>query len=116
MIWGLWLRLNLWVSQKRAVNQTDKDDISSLQHAVTGTINSTAFMAIDLEMTGLDPKIDQIISIGIVPIYQGRIILAKAQHIKVAINGSVGSSAVIHGIVDHQLDQAITIDEALTWL
>ncbi|QQX82004.1 3'-5' exonuclease [Shewanella sp. KX20019] len=72
-------------------------------------------MAIDLEMTGLDPKFDQILSIGLVPIHNGMLQLGKAQHKLVSIDGSVGDSAAIHGIVDRQLATAISAKEAMDW-
>ncbi|MBR9729215.1 exonuclease domain-containing protein [Shewanella intestini] len=74
------------------------------------------FVALDLEMTGLNPKTDQIISIGIVPINLDKLQLAQAQHKKLQIKGSVGDSAIIHGIVDHQLEQGVDTRTALLWL
>ncbi|QSX35099.1 3'-5' exonuclease [Shewanella avicenniae] len=74
-------------------------------------------VAIDLEMTGLNAQIDQIISVGIVPIEQQRLQMAGAEHRLVAINGSVGQSATIHGIVDRQLQQDVmSQQEMLHWL
>ena len=59
-------------------------------------------LAIDLEMTGLDPSTDAIVSIGWVPIDQGAIDLGGASEVGLAADTSrsVGHSATIHGIRD----------------
>jgi len=80
------------------------------------SIYNTPLLAIDLEMTGLNVQHDQIISIGLIPIVNGEIILNKGQHKLIKIEGSVGQSATIHGVLDNDLDQAISLDKALTWL
>jgi len=72
-------------------------------------------LAIDLEMTGLNASFDQILSIGVVPIRQGQLILSEAQHKLVQIEGSVGQSATIHGILDTHLDAALTPEQAMAW-
>lgn len=72
-------------------------------------------LAIDLEMTGLDAQFDQILSIGIVPIENGRLMLSKSEHKLVKIEGSVGQSAAIHGILDHHLDVAVSQEVAMAW-
>ncbi|MEH6453578.1 MAG: exonuclease domain-containing protein [Psychromonas sp.] len=79
-------------------------------------VNKIPLLALDLEMTGLDPLKDQIISIGTVPIIDGKICLAQAQHKLLKIEGSVGQSATIHGVLDNHLQQALTLQEALQWL
>lgn len=74
-------------------------------------------LAVDLEMTGLNAHMDQILSVGIVPIEQGRLNMAKAQHRLVSIEGSVGQSATIHGIVDRHLQgDTLTQRSLLNWL
>jgi len=80
------------------------------------TIKDAPLLALDLEMTGIDPKQDQIISIGIVPIIDGEIKLGKGEHKLIKIAGSVGQSAAIHGLVDADLAGAVTLDDALQWL
>lgn len=80
------------------------------------TLKEAPLLALDLEMTGLDPKKDQIISIGLIPIINGQIKLNKGQHKLIKIAGSVGQSATIHGLVDADLKQALPLNEALQWL
>jgi len=79
-------------------------------------IKQAPLLVLDLEMTGLDPKQDQIISMGIMPILNGQIKLDKGQHKLIKIAGSVGQSATIHGLVDADLTDALTLDNALQWL
>ena len=79
-------------------------------------ISQVPLLAIDMEMTGLDPKKDQIISIGCVPIINGQIQLKEAQHKLIKIKGSVGQSATIHGVLDRDLTDAIELEDALNWL
>ncbi|WP_298443501.1 exonuclease domain-containing protein [uncultured Ferrimonas sp.] len=73
-------------------------------------------LALDLELTGLTPQQDQIIAIGAVAIDGGTIDMASAIHVTVAIEGSVGDSAVVHGIRDHDLQQAVPLPQALAQL
>ncbi len=114
----LWLKARLYYEM---FGQSDL--LSEYQQAYLSVINkpitSAPLMAIDLEMTGLDPQQDQIISIGIVPIEPSlmplSIPLAKAQQIMINIDGSVGQSAAVHGIVDHHLSSALTLTQAMEW-
>ena len=42
------------------------------------------YCVVDLELTGLDPRADEIISFGAVPIDDGRVIAGRAAHSPVA--------------------------------
>jgi DNA polymerase III subunit epsilon len=69
-------------------------------------------IALDFETTGLDMNRDHIITAGWVLVRGDRIIMASAREVRVR-NGNangVGQSAVIHGIVDSDLDDAETTD------
>ena len=79
-------------------------------------ISKTDLLALDIEMTGLNPKKDQMVSIGVIPIINGQIQPKFAQHKFIKIQGSVGQSAVIHGVLDKDLNNALTQQEALEWL
>lgn len=65
-------------------------------------VNAAPLLAIDLEMTGLDPSVDAIVSIGWVPIDAGSIDLSAGSEVglKPDPSRSVGHSATIHGIRD----------------
>ncbi len=65
------------------------------------------FLAVDLETTGLDPHRDEIVSIGFVPIREGRVRLAEAGHHLVRPTCPVGDAAAkIHGLLDDRLAEA----------
>jgi DNA polymerase III subunit epsilon len=65
-------------------------------------------VALDFETTGLDVARDHIIAAGWVLVRGDRIVMASAREVRVR-NGAedgVGQSAVIHGILDSDLDDA----------
>lgn len=71
-------------------------------------------VAIDLETTGLDPKKDAILSIGLVHIDRWGIKLGTAWHAIVSIDTAIpGESAVIHHITDDQAAAGTPLDELL---
>ncbi|KIO37521.1 exonuclease [Shewanella sp. cp20] len=92
-----------------------KGYLQSLMPVIDESFVEAELLAIDLEMTGLDANFDQILSIGVVPIRRGQLILSEAQHKLVQIEGSVGQSATIHGILDAHLDAALTPEQAMAW-
>jgi len=65
-------------------------------------------IALDFETTGLDAKRDRVIAAGWVLIRGDRIVMASAREVRVRddIPDGVGQSAVIHGILDCDLDDA----------
>ncbi|PCJ91394.1 MAG: DNA polymerase III subunit epsilon [Porticoccaceae bacterium] len=71
------------------------------------------YLAVDLEMTGLDAQSDHILSIGFVPIENQKVILSGAQHILINSDLGVGQSAVIHGIHDRDLEEATPLETAM---
>ena len=76
-------------------------------------VRDLEFVALDLEMTGLDPRRDEIASIGYVLIKQHRICLEQAHHQLIQIDGSVAQSATLHGLVDADLSDGAPLGEAL---
>lgn len=110
-----WIKALLWRSKTKSLPLTLKKYLAAITPVINQRFIDAPLMAIDLEMTGLDPLNDQVISIGIVPIVQGVIPLDKAQHVMIAISGSVGQSATVHGIVDNQLHKALSIEQAMQW-
>nr|WP_076414873.1 exonuclease domain-containing protein [Shewanella sp. UCD-KL12] len=86
-----------------------------LMPVIAQDFDHSSLIAVDLEMTGLDPINDQILSIGLIPIENNLLALDKAEQKLIKVDGGVGQSAVIHGILDNHLDDAIDIKEAITW-
>lgn len=64
-----------------------------------------ALLAIDLEMSGLNPKTDRILSLGCVPVTPEGIPLGQAQHWLFNSAKSVADSATIHHLRDCDLQQ-----------
>lgn len=64
-----------------------------------------ALLAVDLETTGLDPRTDEILSIGFVPVDGDTITLAGARRVMIRTSGEVGESATIHGITDDHAER-----------
>ncbi|MBP6524269.1 MAG: DNA polymerase III subunit epsilon [Dermatophilaceae bacterium] len=66
-------------------------------------------LAVDIETTGLDPRVDRVLSIGWVPVDGGSVVLGGAGRVVVrdevggAGGAGVGSSATIHGLTDDAL-------------
>lgn len=72
------------------------------------------FLAIDLETSGLDPKTDEILSIGYLPILNGAIRLDGAAYHLIRPDRPVPEkTAVIHGLLDDHLETAPTLDAVL---
>lgn len=65
-------------------------------------------VALDFETTGLDAQRDHVIAAGWVMIRGDRIVMASAREVRVRSGdgNGVGQSAVIHGILDSDLDDA----------
>ena len=79
--------------------------LEACAHLDPDHLANTPMIAVDLELTGLDRRRDQIIAIGWTLVDEGRIQLAGNRHILVAADQSVGSSAVIHEMMDHEVRQ-----------
>ncbi len=77
-------------------------------------IEDCEFVALDTEMTGLNPRRNEIISIGAVRIRDMRIVVGENFHTHVrARKPSLKDNTLIHRITSEQLDAAPAIDEAL---
>ncbi|MEO8966720.1 MAG: 3'-5' exonuclease, partial [Solirubrobacteraceae bacterium] len=73
--------------------------------------------AVDLELTGLDPRRDEIIAIGAVPIDDGRVLLGGAYYSLVRPGRAPGrGSVLIHKLREADLTGAPALDRALDGL
>lgn len=79
-------------------------------------IDNTPLIAVDLELTGLEAAIHQIISIGWTQVDNGRLQLGSSRHLLINADQSVGSSAAIHELMDSEVAQGIEISEGLEQL
>ena len=72
------------------------------------------FCAVDLELSGLDPRRDEILSFGAVPIEEGRVALGAAIEGLVRPAGEISESSIrVHGLRAADLQHAPPLDEAL---
>lgn len=75
-------------------------------------LEAVDFLVCDAEMSGLDARCDDLLSIGWVRLSGGEIILGSAEHHLIRNRTSVGQSAVIHQLRDCDLTSAAGLDRA----
>lgn len=80
------------------------------------TLVNTPLISVDLELTGLDAKQNQIIAIGWTCIEHGRIPFGSNRHITVTAQQSVGSSAAIHELMDSDVAKGVPLELGLQTL
>ncbi len=78
--------------------------------------SATRFLVIDCEMSGLDVKKSQLLSVGWVMIEQGRIVNASAKHLLIHADRGAGESSRIHGLLDSNLAGASSVAAVLMLL
>ncbi len=72
------------------------------------------FLAIDLETTGLDPRKDEILSVGFVPIRAGAVCLGEARHMLARPTRAIPEqTAVIHGLTDDRMTLAPALADVM---
>jgi DNA polymerase-3 subunit epsilon len=72
------------------------------------------YCAVDLELSGLDPKRHEIVSFGAVPIEDGRVQLGGAVHGRVRPLREISESSIrVHGLRAADLADAPALDEAI---
>jgi len=74
---------------------------------------NTPLISVDLELTGLDARQNQIISIGWTHVDRGRIGFASNQHLLVNADQSVGYSAAIHELLDQDVARGVPLETGL---
>lgn len=111
-----------WPSRFRVLEKTAKDPGVKAFYQ-TGTfpgdtpVNQVAFLAIDLETTGLNPETDAIISVGFLPLFFDRIICRGAQYRVIrSDHPRQDIQTVIHGITHSRMDACPRFDVILPQL
>lgn len=74
------------------------------------------FLVIDCEMSGLDARTSQLLSIGWVAIEKGRIQNASSRHLLIHADKGAGDSTLIHGLHDSSIAGARSVASALLLL
>ncbi len=77
---------------------------------------STRFLVLDCEMSGLDVKSCQLLSLGWVMIEHGRIVNVSARHQLIHADRGAGESSRIHGLLDSSLAGATSAASVLMLL
>lgn len=78
--------------------------------------SDTRFLVIDCEMSGLDAKKNQLLSVGWVMIEHGRIVNSSAKHLLTHADRGTGESSKIHGLLDSSLAGANSVAAVLMLL
>lgn len=76
-------------------------------------VENTPMISVDFELTGLNADRDRIISIGWVQIDSGRVQMNSSRHLLIHTDQSVGSSAAIHELMDHEVAEGMEVIEGL---
>ncbi|MEE8339510.1 MAG: exonuclease domain-containing protein [Xanthomonadales bacterium] len=74
---------------------------------------STPLISVDLELTGLDARHSQIISIGWTHVDRGRVSFAANRHLLVNADQSVGPSAAIHELLDSDVARGVPLEAGI---
>ncbi len=82
----------------------------------SAAFSDLSVLVVDLETSGLDAESAEILSVGWVEVKGARAILGSMRHELVNAQYGVNESAVIHQIVDHQLEGAASEREVLSLL
>lgn len=108
-----------WSSRFAALAQTARDPRLQrfYQAGVIGAdtpLQQVPLLALDVETTGLNPTVDGIVSVGVVPMTLDRIGASQGQHWLIKPRVPLADESVtIHGITHQQLRQAPDLDEIL---
>jgi len=99
----LYYKYRRWRYQSKAQGTA----LQSLYEQPTIELNQrfedTRFLVVDCEMSGLDSKKCQLLSIGWVVIEHGRIINSSGKHLLIHADRGTGDSGRIHGLVDSRI-------------
>lgn len=77
-------------------------------------LSEVPLLALDIETTGLDPDMDGIVSVGLVPMTLQTVHASRARQWLLKPRVPLSDSAVkVHGITHQQLDQAPDLDDVL---
>ncbi|MEI2764828.1 MAG: exonuclease domain-containing protein [Dermatophilaceae bacterium] len=80
----------------------------------TTDVRDLRLLAVDVETTGMDPRRDELLSVGFVPIDGLAVDLSGARRFVVRSDRAVGQSAAIHGITDDAVASGTPLLHVLT--
>ncbi len=116
-MWHLTAELRRRRSLRKAAPGPMREYLSTDFPKPSADIRDLELLAIDLETTGLDPKRDDILSVGYVVVRGNRVDLGSARHRLVRTARAIPeASAIIHQITDDQAAQGGLLDDVLAEL
>ena len=101
---------------RRAEQPVLQEWLSTRLPGKNSLLQDVPFLVVDLEMTGLDTRQHNIVSIGWLAIDHGSISLNSSRHLIVRTDSDVGQSATIHQIRDVDLESGVSEQEAMQLL
>lgn len=109
--WGHWRRCCR--RARNCANPVMAQYLEACAHLRPNDVTDTPMIVVDLELTGLDKRNDQIIAVGWTLIDEGRIRIGSNRHILVVASQTVGSSAAIHELLDNEVAGGEPLAKAL---
>ena len=109
-------RLQGLLYRRRATHPAVRRFLRTPSPPVSSDYGAAELLAVDLEMTDLDARTGEIVSIGYVPVIRGEIPVGEGHAMLVRAARGVGDSAAIHGIHDRDVGTGLPLDEALVSL
>ncbi len=109
--WRLRRRCRLLAGQCRQVSL--RSYVESCAALQIEQLVDTPLISVDLELTGLDAKQNQIIAIGWTQVDEGRIRFGSNRHIMINAKQSVGHSAAIHELMDSDVARGVSLETGL---
>ena len=116
MLYKLQYQIQHWRYHKKAVGAPVQPLYEQPLIKASQPFASTRFLALDCEMSGLDVKKSQLLSLGWVMIEHGRIVNASARHQLIHADRGAGDSSRIHGLLDSSLAGATSLASVLMLL
>jgi len=115
--------LNRWRFRRRCHTVAEQCGQAGLADYVTecaaldvDTLANTPMISVDLEMTGLDARQNQIIAIGWTFVDGGRVCFGSNQYLLIKSKQSVGHSAAIHELMDNEVARGVSLEVGLAAL
>jgi DNA polymerase-3 subunit epsilon len=105
-----------WWYRRRTSAAFMRDYLDAAAPSRRTPATDAGYLVLDLEMTGLQPASDRIVSMGWVHVQAGRIRMRTARHVLLSIDGSVAESATVHHLRDQDLSGGCSEREALRLL
>lgn len=116
VLYNLFYRLQQWRFNQKAYATPLQPLYESPVISASQLFINTRFLVIDCEMSGLDVKKCQLLSVGWVMIEHGRMVNSSAKHLLIHADRGTGDSSKIHGLLDSNIAGANSVATVLMLL